>query len=230
MKVGSFIRTLSSRMEKCFACLLEAIILEQLMCILLHLKHKVFLSSYIFWRFSEGPTSQHDTIELRGFDENEKITNKKKQTTAQKRKIKEQQRLAAAAAIIPKGTVLESPDNSTASSEKNDSGVLDLEQKTKNESTTVQFSMSSSELTGSVTSISPSHEKTSEENVQNVLKTEENFVSDHSSFNLEDILKSDDIPGLLTVNIYWFISFKEKILQCIFKCLLFRFEYSLLIH
>ena len=107
-----------------------------------------------------------------------------------------------ATVVTPKGTVLESPENSITSSEKNESCVLELEQKTKNESTTC---VNSSELTGSVISISPSHENMSEENIQNVPKTEENFVGDHNSFNLEDILKSDDIPGLLTVSIYLFI-------------------------
>lgn len=155
--------------------------------------------------FSSGPTSQHDTIELRGFEDipEEKVVSNsanvktKKLTTAQKKRGKrnslEKDEKQNENVIGPKGrstpTTLDQSINVVPAphspiSEQNEP-PSDSQKECQDTSDSI-MTESSTEITESC----------------NVRKNEENS---HPDFNLDDFLKSDTfpgVPGLLTVSIY----------------------------
>ncbi|XP_076224796.1 uncharacterized protein LOC116426797 isoform X3 [Nomia melanderi] len=152
--------------------------------------------------FSSGPTSQHDTIELRGFEDipEEKAVNNnsnaknKKQTAVQKKRAKknslEKDDKQTENSAGPKGrstpTTMDQPMNVVAAphspiSEQSESSSL--AQKTNHDTNE-----------SSVTE--PSSETTTNSN-----STNQNQENSHPDFNLDDFLKSDTfpgVPGLLT--------------------------------
>lgn len=153
--------------------------------------------------FSSGPTSQHDTIELRGFEDipeekavnnNSSNTKNKKQTPVQKKRGKknslEKDEKQTENSAGPKGrstpTTMDQPMNVVAAphspiSEQNES--TSLTQKTNhdsNESTVIEQSC---------------------ETTDNSSTANQNQEDSHPDFNLDEFLKSDTfpgVPGLLT--------------------------------
>ncbi|XP_023289580.1 eukaryotic translation initiation factor 4E transporter isoform X3 [Orussus abietinus] len=150
--------------------------------------------------FSSGPTSQHDTIELRGFEDipEEKVVKigsakSKKQSSAQKKRGKkkeEKEEKQSEVASGPKGrstpTAMDQPMNPVPTphspiSERNERPSPVPKEKT---------GLSQSDRT------EPSSSDAADNSSLN--KAQENS---HSDFNLDDFLKSDTfpgVPGLLT--------------------------------
>ncbi|KAF2885441.1 hypothetical protein ILUMI_20721 [Ignelater luminosus] len=127
--------------------------------------------------FSGGPISQHETIELRGFEDGDcEKSIKKKHSTAQKKKQKER--------AITK-TVEAQIDNK----EKQD-------ESTKG---TADKPASQEAITTSTTRPSPIPENEGGNgDLQEKAKINENTNSEQNSFNLDDILKCDTIDKLLS--------------------------------
>lgn len=163
--------------------------------------------------FSSGPTSQHDTIELRGFEDipeekaisNNSSTKNKKQTLVQKKRgkknsLEKDEKQSQENSAGPKGrstpTTMDQPINVVAAphspiSEQNE---LSLTQKTNHDSNESAVTEQSCETT---------------ENSSTANKNQENS---HPDFNLDEFLKSDTfpgVPGLLTVKLLC-IYFKSK--------------------
>nr|XP_033329376.1 nuclear factor of activated T-cells 5-like isoform X2 [Megalopta genalis] len=152
--------------------------------------------------FSSGPTSQHDTIELRGFEDipeekalsNSGSAKNKKQAPLQKKRGKkssvEKDEKQTENSAGPKGrstpTTMDQPMNVVAAphspiSEQNESSLLI--QKTNHESNESVITEPSCEIT------------------DNSSITNRNQEDAHPDFNLDDFLKSDTfpgVPGLLT--------------------------------
>lgn len=149
--------------------------------------------------FSGGPTSQHDTIELRGFDDipEEKSNAKgKKQSPAQKKRGKKSvaekdEKQSGESSAVPKGrstpTAMDQPMNavhaphSPISEQNEEQPANEKERSDTSENATTE----SSEMTDR-----SDKSKSREENP--------------NDFNLDDFLKSDTfpgVPGLLTVSI-----------------------------
>lgn len=154
--------------------------------------------------FSSGPTSQHDTIELRGFEDipEEKVVNSsgnsknKKQTPAQKKRNKknatEKDDKSNENSAGPKGrstpTVMDQPLNavpaphSPISEQIEQSSITQSKENDINESTVT--------------------EPTTSESVENS-SANQNQEDSHPDFNLDEFLKSDTfagVSGLLTVS------------------------------
>jgi len=149
--------------------------------------------------FSSGPTSQHDTIELRGFEDipEEKVvsssnTKSKKQTAAQKKRGKrnatEKEDKSNENSVGPKGrstpTVMDQPINAVPAphspiSEQTEQSITQNKENDISESTEP---------------ISESGENSG---------ANQNQEDSHPDFNLDEFLKSDTFPGvsgLLTVS------------------------------
>lgn len=161
--------------------------------------------------FSSGPTSQHDTIELRGFEDipeekavnnNNSNTKNKKQTPVQKKRGKknslEKDEKQNENSTGPKGrstpTTMDQSLNVVAAphspiSEQNESSSL--VQKTNHDSNVSTMTEQSCETTDNSSTINQNQEDS------------------HPDFNLDEFLKSDTfpgVPGLLTVSfIFGFI-------------------------
>lgn len=154
--------------------------------------------------FSSGPTSQHDTIELRGFEDipEEKVVNSsgnsknKKQTPAQKKRNKknatEKDDKSSENSAGPKGrstpTVMDQPLNavpaphSPISEQIEQSSITQSKENDINESTVT--------------------EPTTSESAENS-SANQNQEDSHPDFNLDEFLKSDTfagVSGLLTVS------------------------------
>lgn len=159
--------------------------------------------------FSSGPTSQHDTIELKGFDdtlEEKKVSGSnaknKKQTAAQKKRNKknsvEKDDKPSENSTGPKGrstpTTMDQPMNvvpaphSPISEQTEQSSIAPSKENDANESIVT--------------------EPTTSESAENS-SANQNQEDSHPDFNLDDFLKSDTFPcvsGLLTVS-YYFVLF-----------------------
>lgn len=154
--------------------------------------------------FSSGPTSQHDTIELKGFEDipEEKVVNNnsniknKKQTPVQKKRGKknslEKDEKQTENSAGPKGrstpTTMDQPMSVVAAphspiSEQNKSSSL--VQKTNHDSNESTVTEQSCETTDTSSTVNQNQEDS------------------HPDFNLDEFLKSDTfsgVPGLLTVS------------------------------
>lgn len=160
--------------------------------------------------FSSGPTSQHDTIELRGFEDipEEKAVNNsnsntknKKQTPVQKKRGKksslEKDGRQTENSAGPKGrstpTAMDQPINVVPAphspiSEQNES--TSLAQKPNHDSNESAVTEQSCETT------------------DNSSTANQNQENSHPDFNLDEFLKSDTfpgVPGLLTVSLSHFV-------------------------
>ena len=163
--------------------------------------------------FSSGPTSQHDTIELRGFEDipeekavnNSSNTKNKKQTPVQKKRGKknslEKDEKQTENSAGPKGrstpTTMDQPMNIVAAphspiSEQNESTSLTQKPNhDSNESTVIEQSC---------------------ETTDNSSTTNQNQEDSHPDFNLDEFLKSDTfpgVPGLLTVSLVLYLYIKR---------------------
>ncbi|XP_018362503.1 PREDICTED: eukaryotic translation initiation factor 4E transporter isoform X5 [Trachymyrmex cornetzi] len=142
--------------------------------------------------FSSGPTSQHDTIELRGFEDipEEKVvsssnTKSKKQTAAQKKRGKrnatEKEDKSNENSVGPKGrstpTVMDQPINAVPAPHSPISKQTEqsITQNKEND-------------------ISESTEPTSESGENSAAN--QNQEDSHPDFNLDEFLKSDTFPGV----------------------------------
>lgn len=153
--------------------------------------------------FSSGPTSQHDTIELRGFEDipEEKAVNNnsnaknKKQTAVQKKRAKknslEKDEKQAENSAGPKGrstpTAMDQPMTVVAAPHSPIS----------EQSESSSFAQKTNHDTNESSVTEPSCEITTNSN-----STNQNQENSHPNFNLDDFLKSDSfpgVPGLLSV-------------------------------
>ncbi|KAL0129049.1 hypothetical protein PUN28_004031 [Cardiocondyla obscurior] len=144
--------------------------------------------------FSSGPTSQHDTIELRGFEDipEEKAINSsnaksKKQTPAQKKRGKrnttEKDDKPSENSAGPKGrstpTVMDQPVNAaivphSPISEQAEQSITQKKEKNVNENTATEPTSESRENSSA----------------------NQNQEDSHPDFNLDEFLKSDTFPGV----------------------------------
>jgi translation initiation factor 4E transporter len=176
--------------------------------------------------FSSGPTSQHDTIELRGFEDipEEKAVNvgnpnakNKKQTLSQKKRNKknaiEKDEKSSENSAGPKGrstpTIMDQPTNtviaphSPISEQTEQSSITHIKENDVSETVATESVMSA-------------------EN-SNVNQNQEDS---HPDFNLDEFLKSDTFPGvsgLLTVSFQLFPYFHMKIYVIPFHVQIFSF-------
>lgn len=165
--------------------------------------------------FSSGPTSQHDTIELRGFEDipEEKVVSNsksKRQTPGQKKRGKKSsaekdEKLGQESSAGPKGrstpTTMDQPMNVVAAphspiSEQDESSSL--AQKANHDSSESAVTEQSCETT------------------DNSATANQNREDSHPDFNLDEFLKSDTfpgVPGLLTVRFTLESSFRRSMFQ-----------------
>lgn len=150
--------------------------------------------------FSGGPTSQHDTIELRGFDEPEeksKTSKTKKQSPAQKKRGKkaiggkDEKGQSGDGSAVPKGrstpTAMDQPMNAVHAPHS----PISEQDEEQTENGKERSDTSESAIT------EPSE-------INERCDTAKSRDDNHPDFNLDDFLKSDTfpgVPGLLTVSI-----------------------------
>lgn len=131
--------------------------------------------------FSEGPTSQHDTIELRGFDDEEKLSKKKNDNKSNSRLRK-----SSDPAIL--ATSRDKVDSQTKKGKKSPlSSALESPKPEPPKETT---------------NTTPLNIPIPEQELKPVSELKDNFdnFTINSDFNLEDIFNFDSLPSLLPIS------------------------------
>lgn len=145
------------------------------------------------FRFSEGPISQHDTIELRGFDESEKVAGligsggKKRMTTAQKKKAKE------------RAANIKNAENQSVTGQSTIKEEMMRADGPGGRSTPTPLVGNHVE-TADQSSISDKGAAGDASEGENQQRNKQADVVEESLFTIEDMLKADSIPMLLPVS------------------------------
>lgn len=137
--------------------------------------------------FSGGPVSQHETIELRGFDDAEcEKMGRKKHSTTQKKKTKER-------------VVNKNPDIHQAEPKDKQEVNLKNSQDVSNASKAARSPAFENDIGGG--GDTQDKPKNNVNNLNNNNSNNHNNNTSENAFNFDDILKCDTIAGLLPVSL-----------------------------
>lgn len=149
-----------------------------------------------FFRFTGGPISQTDTIELRGFEDGEK-GGKRKQSAAQKKKTKERN-------IVVKITDAQRAVQPEQTQQQQQQQLSTKEEEHKSETNNrVKHTPPPQEPENTVPNKIPSpltNEKETEDEQPKDAKKFNKELKEQPSLDLEDIFKCDSLTGFYTVS------------------------------